>query len=409
MNFSDNLLTSFPNQVCSFMSQNRYAAAAVGAVAVVGTAAVVYRNRQLANEAARNAATEALRKQNEYLNSIEFKAKTLFEELNIKEWYLPLPTGGASVGNLTSKAPAPIFNKKTAEDLNKVKEMIKKALHNPGISPLPNLVFKGPAGVGKTTEGEELCRETGVGFIRIPSGTMENHIRKATHITTVHRIIDLAEKCMNPFYILMDDGEELVAQRAVAAPKEEDSTTKAYWLVEQEKIGDVIKQRRTALCNTFLEEAGKDTRLMGLMVTTNRDEVIDKAFLTRARVVEMGAPGVEERKQIVITHLPKVFNNDVNYLDFFKKGRLEDMALKTEGFTGRNIVKMLEDIYACVQLEKGDITQEVVDASIFAMRNSLEKTLPKASVVAPTKASVTAPVASAFVAAPTAEHAASAA
>lgn len=371
------LMSTLPNQIYNFVANHAYAAAAVGAVAVTGAIGVAVRNNQMAAEAARNAADEAARKQAEYLNSTDYKAKTLFEELKIKEWYLPVSDGTVSVGTLSSKAPTPIFSKETTEDVNKVKEMIKKSQQNQETSPLPNLIFQGKAGVGKTTLAEDLCRETKIGFIRIPSGTMENHITRATHITTLHKIIDIADRCSQPVYILMDDGEGLVAKRTAEGPKDDVDTTKAFWLVEQQKIGDVIAQRRTALVNAILEESGKDMRKVSFIVTTNRPEVIDSAFLTRARVLKIDPPASEERKQIIITHLPKVFNNDLNYLDFFKKGRLEDMAVKTEGFTGRNIVKMLEDIFACVQLEKGDITQEIVDASIYAMRNSLEKDTPK--------------------------------
>lgn len=377
-----NLLTSFPKLVAACVAENALAFTALGTTAAAGTIAYVVRNKNLAAEDARKQAEEAARKLNEYMNSTGYKAKCLFEDLKIKEWYLPLADGSVSIGNLTSKAPTPIFSKETTEDLNKVKEMVKKAQQNVYSSPLPNLIFTGKAGVGKTTEAEDLCRETKVGFIRIPSGTMENHLKNAMHIATMQKIIDIAEKSTQPVYLIMDDGEGLVAKRTIETPKEEASTTKAYWLVEQEKIADVIAQRRTALVNSILEESGKDMRKVSFIVTTNRPEVIDSAFLTRARVVNINPPEVEERKNIIITHLPKVFNNDENYLNFFKKGRLEDMALKTDGFTGRNIVKMLEDIFACVQLEKGDITQEIVDASIFSMRSSLERTVPQLSAPA---------------------------
>lgn len=383
------LTSSLPNQIYNFLADNVYTAAAAGAVVVTGAVGVVVRNHQLSAEAARNAAVEAgrkaaeaVRKQGEYLNSTDYKAKSLFAELNIKEWYLPVTEGPASTGTLLNKAPTPIFSKKTAEDVNKIKEMIKKSQQNQETSPLPNLIFQGKAGVGKTTLAEDLCRETKIGFIRIPSGTMENHITRATHITTLHKIIDIAEKCSQPVYILLDDGERLVEKRTVEGPKEDLSTTKASWLVEQERVGDVIAQRRTSLVNAILEESGKARRKLGFVVTTNLPKVIDPAFFTRARVLEINPPGAEERKQIIITHLPEVFNNDVNYLSFFNKGRLEDMAIKTESFTGRNIVKMLEDIFACVQLEKGDITQEIVDASIYAMRNSLEKDIPQSQLPA---------------------------
>jgi len=299
----------------------------------------------------------------------EKQIKEVLDRLLIKEYYLPKKMNERSTWAL-SNPPQAIFNEKTRREIAIVAKMIEKAVKHQ--SPLPNLILKGPAGVGKTMLGEALCHQTGIGFIRIPSGAMEKHLKTGNHIVAFRDVVKLAEECPAPTYIIMDDGEELVAQRPETKKTDENNTTKAPWLVEQERLSETIAQRRTALVNAILEESGKAYRKVGFCITTNRPHVVDSAFGTRSRVISIEIPDLEERKQIIITHLPHVFKFDKDMLSFFNKGRLEDMAIKTEGFTGRNIVKMLEDVYACVQLENGNITQDAIDASILAMKASVE-------------------------------------
>ena len=303
--------------------------------------------------------------------SADEKIREILKNLLVTDWYLPKKSEHAS-SKINQLQPQPIFNQKTAREIAAIREMIVKSRDNEGRSLIPNLILKGKAGVGKTMLVEHLCRESGIGFIRIPSGAMENHLKLATHIIALHTIFEVAKQSSTPVYIIMDDGEELVAQRPDEVKAEDNDNTKAYWLAEKERMSDTIAQRRTALVNAILEESGKDVRKVAFAITTNRDHIIDKAFITRARVIAIDPPTQEERKQIIITHLPSIFNSDNDLLSFFNKGRLENMALKTEGFTGRNIVKMLEAIYACVQLEKGNITQEIIDGCIVEQAKTVE-------------------------------------
>jgi SpoVK/Ycf46/Vps4 family AAA+-type ATPase len=114
-----------------------------------------------------------------------------------------------------------------------------------------------------------------------------------------------------------------------------------------------------------LEESGRAIRNVGFIITTNRPERIDPAFTSRSRVIPIGGPGKAEIKQIIITHLPSIFRNDRKMLDFFTQGVLEDMSDKMQGFKGRNIVKTLEDIEACVCLEGNTLSRDI--------RSSIEK------------------------------------
>ncbi len=295
-------------------------------------------------------------------------AKSILGKLFIKDWSLP----GISYQTAPSRdpyAPQPVFDRLTTSRIQGIKEMIEKARTTPGAA-LPNLVIQGDTGVGKTMLIESLCRDSGIGFIRIPSGAMENHLAKGTHVSALNEVLSMASKSSGPVYIIMDDGEELVAQRPSENHKSADDPSFAYWL-NLKKVSETNAQRRIALVNAILEASGAERRQIGFVITTNRPKVIDSAFKTRAHIVDIPNPDEERRKFIIITHLPTIFNKDNNFLSFFDKRVLTDMARKTEGFSGRDIVQMLENLYACVSIESGNITDDLIDGVILTMKRSI--------------------------------------
>jgi hypothetical protein len=303
----------------------------------------------------------------------DVEIRKTFQKLMIKEWHLPGLSSQLPIHS--DNSPKPIFNDQIQAEIDVVKQRMEKAKDTDGRSPLPNLILKGKPGVGKTMLLENLCVNSGVGFIRIPSGAMETHLKTGSHITALHDIFNVAELCGKPIYLIMDDGEQLVAKRPEINNTVAQDGTKAAWILDKEKMSETIVQRRIALVNAILEESGKDLRQLGFAITTNRPDAIDDAFITRSHTLAISPPEFQERKDIIITHLPSIFENDMDILPFFDKRILTEMARKTEGFTGRNIVKMLEDLYACIKLEN-DITEELIDASIVSIQETLAGNRP---------------------------------
>lgn len=298
------------------------------------------------------------------VDDTDVKIQETFQKYMISEWHLP---GLSSHYNKSTdkSPPKPIFAKPIQEQINVLKERMMKSVNT--TSALPNIIVEGLPGVGKTMLIQQLCLDAGIGFVRLPSGAMESHLKAGSHITAFRGILDLAEKSSVPVCIIMDDGEELVATRVSTKGAAVDKT-KAAWIKDKQSMSETIAQRRVALVNALLEEAGKEIRKIGIALTTNRPEVIDGAFRTRAHTLAIPLPELEERKQIIITHLNRIFKGDLHTLSFFDHGMLTKMARMTEGFTGRNIVKMLEDLYGVVQLENGNIRDEMVDAAIVAVK-----------------------------------------
>jgi AAA+ superfamily predicted ATPase len=235
------------------------------------------------------------------------------------------------------------------------------------VSP-PNLIIHGEPGVGKTEVIKYMCQKAGVSFICIPPGSLEQHIVNGTHIVFLNTLLRVAKESAGPVCLILNDGEELVAERQASTVS--NNRPLLDWEKQEEDFTKVIKERRNALVNTILDLAGMQSNKVFFAVTTNRPEKIDTAFKTRASSFEIHAPGFEERKNIIISHLPRIFEGDKSLLGFFNHGRLEKMATSTEGFTGRNLVKTLELLSSLVTRNNKNIRQDLIDAAILQTRPS---------------------------------------
>jgi AAA+ superfamily predicted ATPase len=319
-----------------------------------------------------------------------------FKAHQIKEWHLP---GQSS--NLPEKSfnpdvtrPKVILTPKNEDDVRVVRNQILEAKKNRSCS-IPNLIFVGSPGVGKTMLAQALAEETGVGFIRIPSGVMGHFLSKGKASNVMLELIQIANDALVPVMFIFDDGDDVVSQRPKGPTAQKSIDTEAWWIKAEKSVAQVVAERKVELVNTILEEAGKNERNAGFVVTTNRPDDIDDAFRTRCTVIEFDVPDVDRRRKIIFTHIPEVFNGNKIAISYFDMNRVERMARVTEGFKGRNLVKMLQEIKSTMGDDPTDLTDELIDTSIVRFKSSLaaDDKATKKAVKAQEKAKHTAEMA----------------
>ena len=218
--------------------------------------------------------------------------------------------------NPNKPAPKVILTPKNEDDLKAIKNQIAEAKKNKSIS-VPNMIFVGEPGVGKTMEVQDLCVKSGIGLIRIPSGVMGKFISNGQQSNVMLEIFQIANDALVPVYIIMDDGEQLVGQRPKGSTAQKVADSEAWWIKNEKGIAQIVAERRIDLVNTILEESGKDQRNIGILVTTNRPYDIDDAFRTRCTVIDFEVPDLDRRRKIIFTHIPEVFNGNTNVMSYF--------------------------------------------------------------------------------------------
>lgn len=303
--------------------------------------------------------------------------RAIFKRIGITEWHLPGQSSNFQNIESSKDKPQPkvILSAKNQKEMETIKDIISKASNeniDQRVGSVPTLIFEGKPGLGKTMLAQDLAQTSGAGFIRIKAGTIGSLITLGKASAALEELFEIANNALVPVYFILDDGEQTVGQRPTEKVKQKAPDAEAYWITKEKAVGELVQERRVEVTNAILEESGKDVRNIGFIVTTNRPEAIDGAFRTRSYVLTFDLPDEMTRRRIMATHIPKLFNYDQTIMKFFDQGRLEKMAKATEEFAGRNLVKLLEKTAAAVEMNNGEITQEIIDSCIVEARRSLD-------------------------------------
>jgi AAA+ superfamily predicted ATPase len=320
----------------------------------------------------------------EKLKTIEANNKKILDSLFVSDWSIPLafPDGAAELGyapeNTDSKIAIqvePAFDAETSERVSEIRQQIKTSIESKGkISP-PNLLLSGVAGVGKTMLIANVCKHTGTGFIKVPTGTIESNISIGNEIETLKKIVAVAETSSVPVYIMLDDGESLFDQSAIFEENESpEKNIQLPWEIEADRFNsnDIISKRRNALIKTMIDLAKKPDRKISFALTTNRPDVVSCEFKETAISIDIQSPKKQERITILIQSLIRIFGKNSNILGYFSKERMSQLGDKTEGFTGRNLVKMVEVLSSSIAENPQSISDAKIDKAIEVIKPSVE-------------------------------------
>lgn len=201
-----------------------------------------------------------------------------------------------------------------------------------------NLILHGPPGTGKTTVAQLIAKETGRKLFGKNAGTFQT-VYQASEVASIKNMFATAKKYGKPCIIFFDEVDGIMSQLSHTSKQDNNKTLKAL-------IG-------------YLDEIKGNPNIY-VIATTNYLSKLDKANADRFFVVEMAAPGRDERKTIIKKYLKEC--------EIFIKGETDQtaqdtpdrvisprflnfMVAATSGLTGRTIKTFIKD--AALRLDNG--------------------------------------------------------
>ncbi|XVF62044.1 hypothetical protein PTKIN_Ptkin08bG0185500 [Pterospermum kingtungense] len=209
-------------------------------------------------------------------------------------------------------------------------------------APFRNMLFYGPPGTGKTMVAREIARKSGLDYAMMTGGDVAPLGAQA--VTKIHEIFDWAKKSKKGLLLFIDEADAFLCERNSIHMSE---------------------AQRSAL-NALLFRTGDQSRDIVLVLATNRPGDLDSAITDRIdEVIEFPLPGEEERFQLLKLYLNKYLSGETDGASskwgamFNKKPKnitikdlsddlIREAAKKTEGFSGREIAKLVAGVQAAV-------------------------------------------------------------
>ncbi|KDP34401.1 hypothetical protein JCGZ_12805 [Jatropha curcas] len=229
-------------------------------------------------------------------------------------------------------------------------------------APFRNMMFYGPPGTGKTMVAREIARKSGLDYAMMTGGDVVPLGAQA--VTKIHQIFDWAKKSRKGLLLFIDEADAFLSER--------NST-------------HMSEAQRSAL-NALLFRTGDQSRDIVLVLATNRPGDLDSAVTDRIdEVIEFPLPGEEERFKLLNLYLSKYLSHEAengsSWSSMFKKQPqkitikdvsedvIREAAKKTEGFSGREIAKLMASVQAAVYgrpdcVLDSQLFREVVDYKV---------------------------------------------
>ncbi|KAK9749629.1 hypothetical protein RND81_02G139700 [Saponaria officinalis] len=233
-------------------------------------------------------------------------------------------------------------------------------------APFRNMLFYGPPGTGKTLVAREIARKSGLDYAMMTGGDVAPLGPQA--VTKIHEIFDWAKKSKKGLLLFIDEADAFLCER-----------NSTY----------MSEAQRSAL-NALLFRTGDQSRDIVLVLATNRPGDLDSAITDRIdEVIEFPLPGEDERYKLIKLYVDKYLSGQDGTDNVSKWGPvfkirkkpqaitikdlsddvIREAAKKTEGFSGREIAKLVASIQAAVYGRPdcsldSQLFQEIVDYKV---------------------------------------------
>lgn len=202
-----------------------------------------------------------------------------------------------------------------------------------------NILLYGPPGTGKTMLSRWMAENSNMNYVLLTGGDFAQYISKGNHVGLMKDLFLKANASNTPTVIFIDEAESLCLTR--------------------EKID---RSELLELFNAFLQLTGEASKKVQLVLATNRLDLMDSAVLSRMDYkLLIDLPKADEREKIIKKYLPEFFED---HEAVFSETLIEEIVEKTEGFSGRSLFKLINQL-ACVRASSKDaFTSDVLYSAV---------------------------------------------
>lgn len=237
----------------------------------------------------------------------------------------------------------PIFNEEISDQIEHISKSLKNIHKHGGY--MQNVLLYGPGGTGKTMIAKAIARSCGWDYVMMSGGDLAQYIGRGEHVTELNKLIESMKNAPRPTILFIDECEGLAGDRRKKNPP--------------------MSAQHLELLNAFLNHTGESNQQYAIVMATNCEQDLDDVVLNRMDYkIYIGPPALTERIKILKLYATKFFTK-MEQKNFFAEPQLENIAKQIEGFTGRTIFKMLNDVFARkAGTNDNKLNQKIVDQSI---------------------------------------------